>query len=254
MASVGTETMGRRFFPRLHWSAIAAGVLLALAVHIVMGLIGAAIGFAAAPADSEGVGIGAAIWGLLTPFVASLLGAWLAIRLAGEEDRAGGYVHGVLVWCIGLIAGALFLTGTLASSAMSAGTAASGNLGSAQRMAGGDAGRARPTAREAEVREDQAGKAGAAATGAAAIAAIAGLLGAIAGAGLAMRRGDRRAGWRIAIQRRDERHERELGTQAGMGMGAGYGATTESRESRIVTPGGEAQRPDAGSPTDPYHH
>lgn len=264
MASAGTETMGRRFFPRLHWSAIAAGVLLALAIHIVMGLIGAALGFAAAPADSEGVGIGAAVWGLLTPFVASLLGAWLAIRVAGEDDRAGANVHGILVWCIGLIAGALFLTGTLATGAMSSATAASGNLGSAQRMARGTTGQERVSAREAEAREDEAGKAGAAATGAGALAAIAGLLGAVAGSGLATRRNDRRGGWRIAIQRRDERHEREHGgarpgTGTATATGSGYGSTTgtsygspgESRESHVVSPSGE---PPGAPPTDPFHH
>lgn len=257
MASVGTETMGRRFFPRLHWSAIIAGTILALAVHIVMGLIGATLGFAAAPADSEGLGIGAAVWALLTPFVASLLGAWLAIRLAGEEDRTGAYVHGILVWCLGLIAGAIFLTGTLASGAMSAGTAASGNLGAAQRMVGVEPGEARGTPRQDEAREDRAGAAGAAATGAAALAAIAGLLGAVVGAGLAMRRGDRRGlGWKIAIQRRDERgayagaEGRGYGAGVGTSPGAGY---AESGQSRIVTPAAEGTRPEDRS-TDPYHH
>ena len=54
MATVGTDTAGGRFFARVHWSAVIAGALLALGVHIVMGLIGAALGFAAEPADSPG--------------------------------------------------------------------------------------------------------------------------------------------------------------------------------------------------------
>src|SRR5512144_629421 len=111
--AVGTEAAtgsGLGSWVRVHWGAVIAGALFALGVHIVMGLIGAAIGFAAAPADSTGLGIGAAVWGLLTPFVATLCGAWLAIRLSGEREGASGYVHGILVWSIGLIAGALFLT------------------------------------------------------------------------------------------------------------------------------------------------
>src|SRR5512139_1646062 len=204
MANVGTEAAGGRFIPRLHWSAIIAGVFLALAAHVTMGLIGAALGLAAEPTDSEALGAGAAIWGLITPFVASLLGAWLAVRLSGEEDKVGSNVHGVLVWCIGLIAGALFLTGTLATGAMSVGAAASGNVRAAERMMGGAPARG-PAA---EARADQAGRAGAAAAGGAALAAISGLLGAVIGTGLATRRGKGRGlGWRIAIQRHEERRE-----------------------------------------------
>ena len=82
MARVGSEMLGERALPRLTWGAVIAGVLLALASHIVLGLLGAALGFAAQPADSNAVGAGAAIWALLTPFVATLVGAWVACRMA----------------------------------------------------------------------------------------------------------------------------------------------------------------------------
>jgi hypothetical protein len=241
MTNLGTETAAGGLLRRVNWSAVIAGVALALAAHIVMGLIGAALGFAAEPTDSEALGAGAAFWALLTPFVASLLGAWLAVRLSGEREDFGAGVHGILVWCIGLVAGALFLTGTLASGAMSAGTAASGNLGAAQRMVGqGDARGARAT----EAQADAAGRAGAAATGGAALAAIAGLLGAVVGTGLANRRGRGRGmGWKIAIQRRDERHEAARAGSEARPYGATYGP-----EGRTVGP------PAAEPPTDPYHH
>jgi hypothetical protein len=252
MATVGTETVRGRFFPRLHWSAILAGVLLALAVHIVMGLIGAAIGFAAAPADSEALGAGAGIWALITPFVATLLGAWLAVRLTGDEDRAGANVHGVLVWCAGLIAGAIFLTGTLATGAMSAGTAASGNLAAAQRTVQGDPAGAPAGTPTAEARQDAAGRAGAAAMGAAALAAVAGLLGAVVGSGLALRRGGKGRGWKIAIQRREERHE---GAHAyGTGIGSEAGSHGMPPPGRRVPTAGEGTRRDVGPAEDPYHH
>lgn len=253
-----SEGTGTRFFHRVHWSAVIAGVFLALAAHIVMGLIGAALGFAAEPADSEALGAGAAIWALLTPFVASLLGAWLAVRLSGEDrfavatdDKTNSYVHGVLVWCIGLVAGALFLTGTLATGAMTAGTAASGNLGPAERMVG-RMGADRPVTPQAEARADEAGRAGAAATGGAALAAIAGLLGAVVGSGLAARRGKGRGlGWKIAIQRDEHRREQAYrGAEAPRyGTEAGYGTGAEG--SRVVGPG--EVRPDVPS-SDPYHH
>ena len=243
MATAGTQAAtgsGFGSWVRVHWSAVIAGALFALGVHIVMGLIGAALGLAAAPADSKGLGVGAAIWALITPFVATLCGAWLAIRLSGEREDMSGYVHGILVWSIGLIAGALFLTGTAATSAMTAGTAASGNAGPAQRAARQATGQSAPSRGDAERGAEQAGT---------------GLLGAVVATGLANRArgggaGQRRGlGWRIAIQRRDRRRE---GAQAG---DAGrYGETY-----RPTTPGpygegrgGELPR-DEGT-TDPYHH
>jgi MFS family permease len=263
MASIATETGGRAL-PRIHWSAIAAGVLVALASHIVLGLFGAALGFAAAPADSEALGAGAAIWALITPLVASLLGAWIACRVADQRETAGANLHGVLVWCIGLIAGALFLTGTLASGAMSAGTAASGNVGALRSAVQGGSERVDPgaaqTQAEAERAEDAAGKAGATAMGGAAMAAIAGLLGALAGAALARASGTgqrKGLGWKIAVQRTDDTVRRERGytvsqptTGAGSGMGERlhdpvrpYGTAAEARPGQGTLPG-----------DDPYAH
>lgn len=242
MATVGTEAAGVRLLPRLHWSAIVAGVFLALAAHVVLGLIGAALGLAAEPANSEALGAGAAFWALVTPLVASLLGAWLAVRLSGEADKLGSNVHGILVWCIGLIAGAIFLTGTLATGAMSVGTATSGNLRAAERMMGAPGGPAADAARA-----DQAGRAGAAAAGGAALAAISGLLGAVIGTGLATRKTKGRGlGWRIAIQRSEARREGALSGTEARPYGPPYGATPESR--------GVPGSPAAGPPSDPFHH
>jgi hypothetical protein len=248
--AVESQVAAGRWFPRLRWSAVIAGVFVAIAAHIVMGLIGATLGLVAEPADSRAVGAAAAIWALLTPFVATVLGAWLACRMAGEEDTRDANVHGILVWCIGLIAGALFLTGTLATGAMSAGTAASGNLGAAQRALPGTArvGARAPDARQ-DARQDEAAKRAAAGTGGAALGAIAGLLGAIVGAGLATRRREGRGvGWRLGTHRREEArvtgavaHERHATT------------TYDERAPRVpAAPSGTP--PEVGEPRDPYHH
>lgn len=234
MAAVGTDTGGRAF-PRLQWSAVITGVIVALAAHIVIGLVGAALGFAARQADSGALGAGAAIWGLITPFVATLLGAWVACRIATQLDAAGSNLHGVVVWCIGLIAGALFLTGLMATGAMTAGAAASGNAGALQRIT---------SARVA---------------GGAAMAALAGLLGAIAGVGIARSRAEGRGlGWKITLQRSGrpfdggmrEREVREREARMGDPYAAG----------RVATPD-QAARPDLGTSTqpdlssqEPYHH
>jgi hypothetical protein len=244
--AVERQAAGARPFPRLHWSAVIAGVLVAIASHIVLGLVGAALGFAAEPADSQGMGAAAAIWGLITPFVATLVGAWLACRMADTAgDDRSAYVHAILVWSIGLVAGALFLTGTLATGAMTAGTAASGNVGQMQRMMGG--GDVRTTPREA--RTEEAARRAAAATGGAALAAIAGLLGAVCAAALAQRRTRGRGfGWRVAIQRREEAHAGSHGAHLGQER---YAGTPAYGPPPTRAPGA----PEAGPPpVDPHHH
>jgi hypothetical protein len=179
-----SERAGGGFPSRLHWGSIIAGALVALASHVVLGLVGAALGLAAEPADSRGVGAGAAIWGLLTPFVATLIGAWVAVRSADERSAASSNLHGVLVWCIGLLAGAIFLTGTLATGAMSAGAAASNPR----------AGRDRGAVTERQ--QDRGAGRTAAGVGGGALASLLGLAGAFAGAAIARRPGRFRLGRR----------------------------------------------------------
>lgn len=258
MATVGSEAAGARMLPRLSWSAVIAGALLALASHVVLGLVGAAMGLAAAPADSEGLGAGAAIWALLTPFVATLLGAWLAVRMSGERDDAGANVHGVIVWCIGLLAGALFLAGSMAAGAMTAGTAASGNAGVVQRLTGTTQQDVRAPQNQAEAQRasEQAAGGAAAAAGGGAMAALCGLLGAFAGSALARRRSSGKGlGFRIALQRTD-------GRQA-TSAAAGRGRAEDDYRERTYTPppAGRVEGPrdvprTEGQPpaSDPFHH
>lgn len=253
--AASTEVAGGRMFPRLHWGAVAAGVLVALAAHVVMGLIGAAIGFAAEPADSRSLGATAAIWALITPFVATLLGAWLASRMSGADDSRSGTLHGVLVWCIGLIAGAVFLAGTMATGAMSAGTAASGNAMAAQRQLRADPGtRGSVRSPQAQARAEDAAKGAAVGAGGGALAAIAGLLGAIVGAGLATRRrrGAQQGRWRTAFRHEERREPLHAGDRgAGTSYGTTYGTTEQTRMPGSTTtthPGTE------NPPGDPFHH
>lgn len=248
MTTTTMEATGGRAFPRLHWGSVIAGVLLALAAQVVLGLVGATLGFAAGAGASRATGAAAAIWALVTPFVATLLGAWLACRMAGSEDGRSASLHGVLVWCIGLIAGALFLTGAMATGVVSAGTAASGNAGAVQRTVRAETGRATPRSGPAAARAQDAARGAAAGAGGGALAALAGLLGGIVGAGLSSRRGRGAAGgrWRTAFRHDETR----VGTvQAG---DRGY-ATTYGPETR--TPDASGTSTEVPPPTEPpYHH
>jgi hypothetical protein len=159
----------RGALPSVRWSSIISGALCAIAIHIVMGLFGTAMGFAASPADSRGLGGVAVLWAILTPLVATFIGAYVAVRLSGNMHKASNILHGVLVWCIGLIAGALFLSTVLTG-------AGSGVADAAARVQGN------VTQERVQGTAEDVAKGAAAGSGLAGLAALFGLGGAFLGA------------------------------------------------------------------------
>src|SRR5689334_10248687 len=73
---------------RISWGAIFAGVVIALAVQLVLSLLGIGIGASTIDPLSEqnpgkGLGIGAAVWFVISSLLATYAGAWVAGRLSG---------------------------------------------------------------------------------------------------------------------------------------------------------------------------
>ncbi|WP_213879034.1 TIGR04086 family membrane protein [Pseudomonas sp. dw_358] len=84
---------------RISWSAVFAGVALALVVSLILNLIGTAIGSASIDPLHEsnpvdGLGKGTAIWLVISGTISLFIGGWIAGRLAQRE----GALHGLLVW------------------------------------------------------------------------------------------------------------------------------------------------------------
>jgi hypothetical protein len=240
------EASTRGAWPRVQWGPVIAGVLCALAVHVVLGLFGAAFGIAASPADSKGLGVMAAIWALFTPLVASFIGAMVAVRVAGDRQEAGALLHGALVWAIGLVAGAIFLTGAIASGGVTGGTALSGNVGARTVEQ-----RATPPNRvRASMAAEDAAKGAAAGAGAAGVGALLGLLGAGLGAALGRRQvsgeglGRRRALHAPAHEARYEAPD-EVRDETGVAYGERGGAVTAARPGDV----GAGTRPPIDDPT-----
>ncbi len=170
--------------PRVRWSAVIVGALCALAIQIVLTLFGLGFGFAARPTGSSELGVVAVIWNLLVPLIASGIGASIAVRNAAAGSMKGAYLHGALVWAIGLIAGSIFLTGTIAASAISPrpelGPVASAPPSTSK-------GAATRESQALQERRNDAAKAAAAASALGGLAAIFGLGGAFLGAELGRR-------------------------------------------------------------------
>ena len=90
---------------RISWGAILAGAITALALVLLLNLLGVAVGAmlidpaAAEAGPSVGtLGIGAAAWAIISLLVAIFAGGWVAGRLAGAPEPTDGMIHGWLTW------------------------------------------------------------------------------------------------------------------------------------------------------------
>ena len=125
---------------RLSWGAIFAGVVIAVAVQLVLGILGAGIGLTMVdPVEgttpgAAGFGIGAGIYWLVTTILALGAGGYAAARVAGVHERFDALVHGLVVWGVTLILTLYLLT-----------SAVGGIIGGAFRTVGAVAGAAGTT-------------------------------------------------------------------------------------------------------------
>jgi len=115
-------------FRRVSWGAIFAGVFIAVAVQMMLSLLGAAVGLSViSPAQGEGspeaLGTGAAIWWVISTIIALFVGGWVAAHLAGVFRRLDGGLHGLVTWSLATVIALFMLGSTLgALSGAAAGT------------------------------------------------------------------------------------------------------------------------------------
>jgi hypothetical protein len=78
-----------------------AGIVVALAVEVLLSLLGFAVGLTAfepTPGATRGVGLGLGIWLIITAIASVFAGAYFGARVAGDPWRGDGVAHGVMVW------------------------------------------------------------------------------------------------------------------------------------------------------------
>ena len=125
---------------RISWGAVIGGVVLALVVQILLGMLGLGIGLSTVdPAtgdtpSAQAFGIGAGVWWIVSSLLALFIGGWVAAHLAGNPQRTDGMLHGLLTWAVTtlvtlyliatglgtLIGGTASMLGSVASSATQA--------------------------------------------------------------------------------------------------------------------------------------
>lgn len=84
----------------LSWQAIASGVFVALALQVLLSLLGLAFAL-----GDEEVGGGYQSWAVVVQLVSIATGAALASMLSHEGSRAGGIATGIMTWAVVLVLG-----------------------------------------------------------------------------------------------------------------------------------------------------
>jgi hypothetical protein len=100
--------------PTMRWSAIVGGWLVATGVASLLYVAGLALGFSAfdpynADATAKSIGMGTAVWMVLTWATALFLGGMFASWFDGRSDQTVGTLHGITVWGLSVAVSGLLL-------------------------------------------------------------------------------------------------------------------------------------------------
>ncbi len=138
---------------RVQWKAILAGAAVALAVWLVLTLLGTALSLSVVDVDSaksvKHAALNTGLFGLLAPAIGCYIGALVAGRSTQFAPHMSRAVTGMIMWAVTAIVAVMIVGNVVAALASGAasvgGTAAdaAGNLaGGAAKVAGGVAGQA----------------------------------------------------------------------------------------------------------------
>ena len=146
---------------RISWGAIAAGTVTALAIQLLLAMLGTGIGAGTIDPMAAGetptaasLGMGAALWWLVASLLSLMAGGWVAGRLSGAVRTSEGGIHGMLTWAVVVLA-MVYLVSSAAGSLM---RGAAGVLGTAATVTATGAAAAAP--KLADAAGEQMDKAG----------------------------------------------------------------------------------------------
>ncbi|MET4140756.1 hypothetical protein [Pedobacter sp. UYP1] len=93
------------FISRLSWSAVFAGVFIAIAIQLLLTLLGLSIGFGSInPVEDakpfSGLGTGALIWWIVTMLISLFAGGWVAGWFSNQVQKTDLILHGLITWCL----------------------------------------------------------------------------------------------------------------------------------------------------------
>ncbi len=115
-------------------SALIIGTIIALALMSFFAILGLSLGIATLSSLGEGLGVGAAIYLVVTQMISLGIGGFAASRLAGEGDLLAAFLQGAGVWALSTL-----LIGFAAFSGATSALTASANAVSAIARSGANA-------------------------------------------------------------------------------------------------------------------
>ena len=104
----------------LSWGGIIAGVFAAVAMQLLLNLLGIGIGASSINATQgnqpgQGMAIGAVIWFVLSWILSLAVGAWTACQFSSHGDRRTGALQGFVVWAVSTVV-VIYLLSTAAGN------------------------------------------------------------------------------------------------------------------------------------------
>lgn len=136
---IETNQPGANTFRRVSWAAVFAGVVITLVIQALLTLLGIGIGAATVEPlqqanPGKGLGVGAAIWFLVTTLIAVYVGAMVAAKMSGAARKSDRRLHGLLTWGTSAIIGVLSLTSAAGALLGGAGSLVGGASAMSARM------------------------------------------------------------------------------------------------------------------------
>ncbi|MER0238820.1 hypothetical protein [Fulvimarina sp. MAC8] len=115
--SGGSGTGGTRS-RTIVWGAVIAGVILAIAIQLMLGLLGLGLGFGGLPGTDRSVtalASAAGIYSLIAALVGLFIGAFATARFAGLSEKVDSILHGLVTWAVATLLVVVVLGGTASS-------------------------------------------------------------------------------------------------------------------------------------------
>lgn len=122
------ELTPERRMRRISWGAVFAGMVMAVVVQLVLGLIGTGIGLSTldpmrySSPGAAAFGIGAGIWWIVSSVIALFVGGWVAGHLSGSTLKTDSVLHALLTWGVSTMV-TVYLVTSLLGSVLSGGAA-----------------------------------------------------------------------------------------------------------------------------------
>ena len=131
MTNTAMSVTSRMPHRAVSWGAVIAGMVMAVVVQLVLGLLGTGVGLSTidpmhyGSPDASTFGMGAGIWWVVSSIVALFVGGWVAGHLSSSTEATSSMLHGLLTWGLATLV-TVYLLASLVGSVFRGGATVAG--------------------------------------------------------------------------------------------------------------------------------